>query len=163
MSDQNGAFRCAHLSSVCSEIRNERTSLFVMYDDKFSVVTTWLVNIGLDLLNKRRTLGTTRHAASDFLDDHSRLRDDLKTRFVDVEACGSTVESMEINQESGAAEARLKVEELKQRWRTLAMFTEQRISLAEIYLEFLTQSSEVASQNMTELYWVLETFNSLAL
>ncbi|XP_075253986.1 muscle M-line assembly protein unc-89-like isoform X3 [Convolutriloba macropyga] len=135
--------RCAHLSSVCSEIRSERSSLYVMYDDKFSVVTTWLVNIGLDLLNRRRTLGTTRQSASDFFDDHSRLRDDLKTRFIDVEACGSIVESMEINQESGANEARLKVEELKQRWRTLAMFTEQRISLSETYLEFLNQSTEM--------------------
>ncbi|XP_063712658.1 titin-like isoform X5 [Symsagittifera roscoffensis] len=137
--------RCSHLSSICSEIRKDRSSLFVMYDEKFSVVTTWLVNIGLDLLNRRKVLGTTRHAASDFLDDHSRLRDDLKTRYVDVEACGSTVDSMEINQESGAVEARGKVEELKQRWRTLAMFTEQRISLAETFLQFLSQSTEMVN------------------
>ena len=77
-----------HLQAKSAEMQAQcapgthKSSLQVQFDDKYSTLIKWLVNVGDAYLMSNNDMGDQLQTAMDFLQGHERLMEDMKVIYV---------------------------------------------------------------------------------
>ena len=83
-----------HLQAKSAEMQAQcapgthKSSLQVQFDDKYSTLIKWLVNVGDAYLMSNNDMGDQLQTAMDFLQGHERLMEDMKVIYVIYQSDG---------------------------------------------------------------------------
>ncbi|VDI56857.1 titin [Mytilus galloprovincialis] len=131
--------RCTRLESLCKARRAEaweRSQAYLHFQEKFTSLQTWLLQIGQATLSRHADLGTRLESAEDFLEIHEQLDQDIRDKNSDLEALFEAGVNLVKSGDQEAHNAAEKVDTLHQQMQRIHRVIEFRITLSLVYLSF---------------------------
>nr|XP_006823021.1 PREDICTED: titin-like [Saccoglossus kowalevskii] len=133
--------KVSQLRSACTAHKEAeakaRSAIYVQFEEKYSVLIMWMVNVGEAFLSSRNNPGTQLSNVTDFLEEHEQLEEDIRDKEEEVEAVLQSVTELVKSGDQDAQTVEDKVQQLKQQWTRLTITVETRIkitlTLVEVY------------------------------
>ncbi|XP_071495752.1 uncharacterized protein [Diadema antillarum] len=140
--------KCADLQNQAQPELRERATLQATFEEKYTVLIKWLVNVGDAFLMANNDMGDQMQTTMDFLEGHEKLLTEVREKTSQVDIV------LEIANKLGA-QNRLSPEQtnkLQQHWTRVTVIVENRIRAAHIYIKFhkLVKQLSNAMENMED-------------
>ncbi|XP_074642495.1 uncharacterized protein LOC141899810 [Tubulanus polymorphus] len=151
--------RSTALEDLCKarkEQVGEKSQAYNMFQEKYTSVHTWIVQVGLAILNDHRELGQNLYTAQDFLELHERLDEEIMDKDKDVESLWNAAQDLLTAEDPDAADADEKAKNLRENWTILKSIVEIRIQLTLVYTVFLRLNQQL-TQELDEIEELLKS------
>ncbi|XP_046554795.1 uncharacterized protein LOC124264120 [Haliotis rubra] len=151
--------RCAHLESLCKARRAEaweRSQAYLIFQEKFNSLFTWMTQICQSTLSRHGNMGNTLASAKDFLEIHEQLDEDIREKSAEIDSLSEAVVNLVRSGDQEAQSAAEKVDNMRKQLNRLHRVTETRIQLALYYVSFLRLANQMVT-NMSGLEHIVHS------
>ncbi|CAG5126015.1 unnamed protein product [Candidula unifasciata] len=140
--------KCTQLEALCKARRAEawqRSQDYLVFQERYNSLQTWLQQIGLNIVSRHNSLGTTLASAKDFLEVHEQLNEDIGDKSEELSALSAAASNLVKSGDQEAQQAADRAHELEQQYLQLQHMVENRIQLALIYISFHRLAQQLSS------------------
>ncbi|BFZ21917.1 hypothetical protein BsWGS_24956 [Bradybaena similaris] len=140
--------KCTQLEALCKARRAEawqRSQDYLVFQERYNSLQTWLQQIGLNIVSRHNSLGTTLASAKDFIEVHEQLDEDIRDKTAELSALSAAASNLVKSGDQGAQQAADRAHELEVQYQQLQHMVENRIHLALIYISFHRLAQQLSS------------------
>ncbi len=143
-----------HLQSECSPEAQHRSSLQVAFDENYTVIVKWLVNVADTFLSACTDMGDQLQTSMDFQDGHQRLMNDILDRTKQVDTVFKTSAQLfpTLHDRDQINALQNRCDKLQQHWSGVTVCVDKRLHCIQILIKFhkLTKQLTNSMENMEE-------------